>query len=83
VNRFLADPDTPAWTLRAAEGDRSHVQASINEARADVDFTTERRGRPYALVCKKNSASYQRRVEQRRQDLADIAVLKAAEAAPN
>lgn len=78
VNRFLADRDTPEWTLRAAEGDRSHVQASINEARADVDFTTERRGRPYGLVCKKNSASYQRRVEQRRQDLADIAVLKGS-----
>lgn len=76
LRRFLASPDTQTWTLRAAERVRSHVQDKIREAGADLDVTTERRGSPHSLICQKNSASYERRVAQRRQDLADIAVLR-------
>ncbi len=36
---------------------------------------TDRRGRPYSLVCTKNQASYDRGAKQRRQDLADLALL--------
>ena len=36
---------------------------------------TDRRGRPYSLVCTKNQASYERRAKQRRQDLKDLALL--------
>jgi hypothetical protein len=39
------------------------------------------RSSPYSLNCKKNSASYDRRVVQRRRDLADIAALKRTEGA--
>jgi hypothetical protein len=55
-----------------------HVQESIRSARADVDLTTERSGRPYALVIKKNSASHERRVTQRNEDLSNITVLKGS-----
>ena len=34
-----------------------------------LDFETEQRGRPYTLRCTKNQASYDLRVEQRRQNL--------------
>jgi hypothetical protein len=34
---------------------------------------TEKRGRPYSLICTKNQASYERRVRQREQDLLDEA----------
>jgi hypothetical protein len=37
-----------------------------------VDVTTDRRGRPYTLVCTKNQASYDRRAKQRRKDLEDV-----------
>jgi hypothetical protein len=57
----------------------SHVEGEIRTTRADLDVTTLRRSSPYSLVCRKNSASYDRRVAQRRRDLADIAVLKGAE----
>jgi len=42
----------------------------------NLDYVTEERGRPYTLRCTKNQASYQRRVEQRRQDLSDLAQLE-------
>jgi hypothetical protein len=44
----------------------------------DLDLTTETRGRPYTLVCTKNQASYQRRVRQREQDLANREQLREA-----
>ena len=68
------------WTLKAAEAIRRHVEREIRSARADVDFRTERKGSPHGLVCKKNIASYERRVVQRKQDLADIAFLNARNA---
>jgi hypothetical protein len=76
LGRFLASPVTETWTLKAAQQFRSHVEGEIKRVRADLDVRTERRGSPHGLVCRKNSASYERRVAQRRQDLADIAILK-------
>ncbi len=76
LRRFLASPVTETWTLKAKEEIRSHVGGEIRTASADLDIRTERRGSPHSLVCQKNSASYNRRVAQRRQDLADIAILK-------
>jgi hypothetical protein len=75
LSRFLASPVTETWTLKAAERVRRHVEEEIKAARADLDVRTERRGSPHSLVCRKNRASYERRVAQRRQDLADIAIL--------
>jgi hypothetical protein len=60
--------------LKAAEAERRHVEDSIRQARADLDTTTDRRGRPYSLVCTKNQASYERRAKQCRQDLEDLAL---------
>jgi hypothetical protein len=73
--RFLADPARETWTLRAAERFRGHVEQNIRRAGVDVDTRTERRGSPHSLICRKNRASYERRVAQRKQDLVDVAVL--------
>jgi len=73
--RFLADPERQIWVLKAAEAARGHVEDSIRRAGSDLDTTTDRRGRPYSLVCTKNQASYDRRAKQRRQDLKDLARL--------
>jgi hypothetical protein len=75
LGRFLASPTTETWTLKAAQQVRSHAEGEIKTARADLDVRTEEHGRPYSLICRKNRASYERRVAQRRQDLADIAAL--------
>jgi predicted 2-oxoglutarate/Fe(II)-dependent dioxygenase YbiX len=75
LSQFLADPGREDWTLRAAQQIRSHVEDEIRSAHADIDCQTLRRGSPHSLVCRKNQASYRRRVAQRKQDLADMAVL--------
>lgn len=76
LSRFLADGARESWTLRAAQHARTHVEDEIRRARADVDTETLRRGSPHSLICRKNQASYQRRVAQRKQDLADLAALR-------
>ncbi len=73
--RFLADPERRTWVFKAAEADRRHVEDTIKGARCDVDVTTDRRGRPYSLVCTKNQASYERRAKQRVEDIENLARL--------
>jgi len=73
--RFLDSPDQRIWRFKAAEFSRTHVLSSIRGAGSDVDSVTDKSGRPYALVCTKNQASYERRVVQRQRDLADLALL--------
>jgi hypothetical protein len=75
LSSFLADPNEERWTLRAVQQVRTHVEDVIRHAPADVDCETLRRGSPHSLVCTKNQASYRRRVTQRKQDLADLAIL--------
>lgn len=74
---FLASPTASVWHLKAVQGEREHVAAAIGRARCDLNLHTDKRGRPYTLVCTKNQASYQRRVRQREQDLALRACLQA------
>jgi hypothetical protein len=72
LSAYLADPGQKDWDFRAAEQHRSHVAATIRGSHVDLDTATDRRGRPYGLVCTKNQASYERRAKQRTQDLADL-----------
>lgn len=72
LSRFLADSEHKVWTFKAVEAVRRHVEATIQEARCDLDVTTDRRKRPYSLVATKNQASYERQVKQRKRDLANL-----------
>jgi hypothetical protein len=75
--RFLDSPTEKTWAFRATEADRRHVEEAIRKGAADLDTATDRRGRPYTLVCTKNQTSYERRAKQRAQDLKDLALLEA------
>jgi hypothetical protein len=75
LGRYLADPGRPTWVFKAAEFDRRHVEDVIRKARCDLDVRTDRRGRPFSLVCTKNQASYERRGKQRKSDLEGLAAL--------
>jgi predicted 2-oxoglutarate/Fe(II)-dependent dioxygenase YbiX len=70
--RFLDHPQQRAWTYKAAQAHRQHVEETIRRAHCDVDTATERRGSPHGLVCTKNQKSYQRRAKQRKEDLANL-----------
>ncbi|MDH3661352.1 MAG: 2OG-Fe(II) oxygenase, partial [Alphaproteobacteria bacterium] len=75
LGHFLNDPEQKRWAFKAAEAKRSHVKDTIRRSKSDVDVETDKQGRPYSLVCTKNQKSYNDRVRQRKQDLADLASL--------
>ena len=68
LNQFLISADQAQWRFKAAEPRRKHVQHAIDMNKIDVDYVTEKKNRPYSLICTKNQASYQRRVEQSKRD---------------
>ncbi len=71
LSRFLADPKRKVWDFRSPQPNRDHVSNVIRQNQCDLDCGTDKQGRPYGLVCTKNQASYERRVAQRKKDLAD------------
>ncbi len=77
LGRFLADPGRKEYAFKAAEEFRRHVETSIRHNGCDLDFVTSTVGRPYSLICKKNQASYERRVRQRKNDLRALERLNA------
>ena len=76
LSEFLVSPSQRVWAFKSAESDRRHVEETIRRDGCDADCATDKRGRPYSLVCTKNQASYDRRAEQRKQDLKDLASLQ-------
>ncbi len=48
---------------------RNHLQGVIGRAALDIDTKTEKKGRPYTLVCTKNRASYRRRLAEYAEDV--------------
>ncbi len=74
---FLKNPDEKQWLFKAAEVRRNHLQNTINMNKCDIDYVTDKLHRPYSLVCTKNQASYQRRVEQSKSDQDALARLLA------
>jgi hypothetical protein len=75
LRTFLNNPSQSTWSFKAAEAKRNHIEHSIKSHKSDVSYVTERSSRPYSLICTKNQASYQRRVEQRKNDLDALARL--------
>jgi hypothetical protein len=53
LSRFLDDPHEQVHRFSAPEDRRRHLQDSIRQHHCDVDCRTEKRGRPYTLVCTK------------------------------
>jgi hypothetical protein len=69
---FLGNPTAERWPFAAAQDLRSHIERAGAAAGLDVTFATIRQGRPHTLLLTKNSASYLRRVAQRKVDLEDL-----------
>ena len=69
LRAFLNNPAQSTWSFKAAEAKRKHIEHSIKSNQCDLTCITERKGSPHSLICTKNMASYQRRVEQRKNDL--------------
>jgi predicted 2-oxoglutarate/Fe(II)-dependent dioxygenase YbiX len=67
-NIFLLNPDQTQFKLCANEDKRSHLKNNIRNQKLDINQITEKKGRPYTLICTKNRASYHEALKQKASD---------------
>ncbi len=77
LKAFCRDPVTQARRFPLRKDLRAHLHRQIDHHRLDMSHVTERRGRPYTLVCTKNRASHRRRLEEYATDVECMATLLA------
>ena len=75
LRAFCADPvaETARFPLR--KDLRAHLHQTIDRCRLDLTHVTERRGRPFTLVCTKTRASHERRLAEYAEDVANMRAL--------
>ncbi|MFH1304707.1 MAG: hypothetical protein ABIK07_26945 [Planctomycetota bacterium] len=65
---FLKDKDSPIHRFPRRTELRRHLHQQIDRHRIDCTHITERRGRPFTLVCTKTQASFERDLAQYKTD---------------
>ncbi|WP_305909772.1 2OG-Fe(II) oxygenase [Methylomarinum sp. Ch1-1] len=65
INQFVRDPKAQEYRMCANQNIRSHIESNIRTERLDIDCATDKKGRPYTLICTKNRASYHRALRQK------------------
>jgi hypothetical protein len=76
LSRFLADPTAQTLRLPLPEQRRRHLHEKIERNQLDTTHVTERKGRPYTLVCTKTKASYERALKAHQLDLDQLAKIR-------
>ncbi len=77
LQSFARDPEARVLRIRANEGTRALLHRTVAANGLDMTHETERRGRPYTLVCTKTRTAHARALRQYEQDLAAMRRLLA------
>jgi len=77
LSQFLADPKQRELRLPLRKERRKHLHRIIDSNGCDLKHVTERRGRPFTLVCTKTMASYQRARETYVRDSNNLARIES------
>ena len=84
LRRFCADPDSENLRMPVRKELRGHLRRRIEQGGIDIVCETERRGRPYTLVCVKTRGAFERRLRQYGDDIVEMRRLaQTAEAVPD
>ena len=69
LKAFCKDPEARVGRFPLRKELRKHLHRQIDHHRLDMSHVTERRGRPFTLVCTKNRATHKRRLKQYAKDI--------------
>jgi hypothetical protein len=72
LSTFLADPKQRKGRFPLAKERRRHLHNIIDSDGCDCTHATERRGRPYTLVCTKTTASYDEACKIHKRDMKNL-----------
>ena len=78
LRAFCEDPAARVARFPLRKELRAHLHGVIDRHGLDINHETERRGRPFTLVCTKNRASHQRRLAEYSEDIAWMRRLASA-----
>ena len=78
LEEFCEDPVATERRFTAPQARRDHLVLFIEHDSLDIDTRTEKKNRPYTLVCEKNRASHERRRKQYAEDVIEMERLAAA-----
>ena len=78
LQAFCDDPAATTLRLPLRKELRRHVHGVIDGLGLDIRHQTERKGRPYTLVCTKTRGAWKRRCAQYAEDIAHLRLLAAA-----
>ena len=78
LKEFCEDPVATERRLTAPQARRDHLVHVIGHDSLDIDTRTEKKNRPYTLVCEKNRASHERRRKRYAEDVIEMQRLAAA-----
>ena len=76
---FMTDPARGELRIRKPQAMRSAVEHFVRDHQFDLDMTTDKKGSPHTLVCRKNDASHQRSLKRRSDDETLLARLRGIE----
>jgi len=79
LSAFLANPEQKQGRFPLAKQRRQHLHQIIDGNHCDLTHVTERRGRPFTLVCTKTTASYAAAFEIYERDLQNLSRIIALE----
>jgi predicted 2-oxoglutarate/Fe(II)-dependent dioxygenase YbiX len=77
---FLKSPKERVGRFPVRKERRQHLHQIIERNQCDVSHVTERLGSPQTLVCTKNTASYQRKLQQYHEDKKHLVMIHSMEA---
>ncbi|MCY4531307.1 MAG: 2OG-Fe(II) oxygenase [Gammaproteobacteria bacterium] len=75
LRAFCKDPSTQIARFPLRKDLRAHLHKIIDYNQLDLTHETERRGRPYTLVCTKTRATYRRRLAEYTEDVSCMRLL--------
>ena len=82
LRAFCEDPVKRLEHFKVRKDLRKHLHQVIDRHRLDLHHVTERQGSPYTLVCTKNRASHERRLDEYAEDLRRMDSLLNVRAGP-
>lgn len=77
LQTFCLHPTTHVKRFKVVKARRRHLRDIIDDHKLDIDYETDRRGRPYTLVCTKNRDSHKQRLNEYAEDVQRIGLLPA------
>ncbi len=72
LREFCEDPSAMEHRFKVNQSERGHIRDVISRHDLDITYRTEKKGRPYTLVCTKTRSAHQRSLKSYEEDITEM-----------